>query len=517
MSEQEKKPGRRLAQKDGLWTRYKTWLSGLSRGQKIRYRILQIATIIALLIIIGFVALEMWIRMPTLGNLPNQGEISLEESELPAIAQSGRKPGVFTFLVAGKDVVSGGTDTMLLITYDTKEKKIYGVNLPRDTMINTTATSKRLNAVYTRNRGSKDLPEKERVELGMQALKKEVAKITGIMPDFYVLVEWEAIGELVDAIGGVYFEVPFLMEYNDAMQDLHIYQEPGYRLLKGTDAMQVIRFRKNDDRTISLGDVGRLKIQQDFLKVVAKKCLQPATLLKLPELSKIFMENVTTDLTTSNILALAQRAIGMDTENNVSFQTLPLAASFLYKSAALVTLDADKILEIVNDGMNPYLRDIEKSDLELVYRKSNGTFTVIGGQSAISQSSSSSGSSTKPSSGTTTKPSGSTSSSTKPSTTKPSTTKPSTTKPSTTKPDTTVTNPDKSQGTDSTQKPDQSTGTTKPETTQKPDQSTGSSTPSQTEKPPAAEQPASTGEGESSPASLVPEVEPADPVAENAA
>lgn len=89
----------------------------------------------------------------------------------------------------------------------------------------------------------------------MTALKQEVSHLTGIYPDFYVLVEWEAVGELVDAIGGVYFEVPFVMDYDEPNpgQDLHIHQEAGYRLLNGQDAMEVIRFRKNNDGTHALG------------------------------------------------------------------------------------------------------------------------------------------------------------------------------------------------------------------------------------------------------------------------
>jgi len=397
MSEQKNRNGKRQVQKKPsllgeAWEQHKNWVAGLNRGQKIRYRILQTATVISVIIIAVFLFLQAWVRMPELpsgggGLNPSggqMGDLSFENSDLPDIAQSGRREGVYTFLVAGKDVASGGTDTMLLLSYDTNEKTVRGLNLPRDTMINTSAGSKRLNAVYARNRGSKDLSETERVEQGMGALKKEVANLTGIMPDFYVLVEWEAIGELVDALGGVEFEVPFLMEYDDPFQDppLHIYQEPGLRVLYGEDAMEVIRFRKSNDRDVSLGDVGRLEIQQDFLKAVAKKCLQPATFLKIPELARIFTENVTTDLTVGNILALAQKAYGMDPDTGVSFQTAPLAASFLYNKAALVTLDGEGILEIVNNGMNPYQRDIEESDLKLVYRKANGSFGVTNGELA---------------------------------------------------------------------------------------------------------------------------------------
>lgn len=341
-----------------------------SAGRR-RRRLLLVLAILGVVMLLSALALRHWIRTPDLENEP-----SLEDAELPDIARSGRKDGIYTFLLAGQDVTSGSTDTMLLISYDINEKTIYGLNLPRDTMIDTESPSKRLNAVYNYNKG-KD--KDTQAEKGMTALKKQVARLTGIMPDFYVLVQWEAIGELVDAIGGVKFEVPFDMDYDDPYQDLHIHQKAGLRKLDGNDAMQVIRHRKNNDGSHSGGDVARLAIQQDFLKVVAKKCLQPATFLKAPSLAKIFVENVKTDLTVGNILAFAQKASGMDPDTGVIFQTAPLADSFLYRGAALVTLDPEGVLEVVNDGMNPYQRDIQLSDLEILCRSSNGRFSITSG------------------------------------------------------------------------------------------------------------------------------------------
>lgn len=275
-------------------------------------------------------------------------------------------------------MISGSTDTMILVSYDTKNKEIHAISLLRDTMINTSASSKRLNSVYTRNRGDKSLPEEQRVENGMTALKKEVSKLTGIYPDFYVMVQWEAVGELVDAIGGVYFEVPFDMDYDDPAQDLHIHQKAGYRLLDGEDAMEVIRFRKNNDFSISLGDSGRTEIQRDFLVAVLEECLQPDVLLKLPTLANIFLENVDTDLSVGNILAFAELAIGMDPETDVTIVSMPWTGVW-YNGASMVVPIEDELLEILNDGINPYVDDIQSSDLQLMYKKSDGSFGVTNG------------------------------------------------------------------------------------------------------------------------------------------
>mgnify|MGYP000450034338 CR=1 FL=1 len=75
----------------------------------------------------------------------------------------------------------------------------------------------------------------------------------------------------VDAIGGVDFDVPYPMDYHDPAQNLVIEQAPGLRHLSGDDAMQVIRWRKNNGEP-SPGDVGRIQIQQDFLSAVLDKC-----------------------------------------------------------------------------------------------------------------------------------------------------------------------------------------------------------------------------------------------------
>jgi len=222
---------------NGIFSRYGKWLSGLDRKQRRRLRLAQGALVLAVILLAAALALRAWIRVPDVPVVEppassQQGDVSQEDegltfdgAQLPEVAKSGRKEGHYTFLVAGRDVFSGATDTMLLFTFDTANKQLNAISLPRDTMINTNSASKRLNAVYGRSRGSSKLPAQERVTNGMTALKQEVSRLTGIYADFYVLVEWDAIGELVDALGGVEYNVPYEMHYDDSEQDLHIHQE----------------------------------------------------------------------------------------------------------------------------------------------------------------------------------------------------------------------------------------------------------------------------------------------------
>ena len=365
----------------GWWRQHREWVAGLNRRQKVRYRLFQVLVVLAILAIAVCLALRAWIQLPEIPELPAGTEISedgtpmFEGAELPEAAQSGRRDDVYTFLLVGQDTKGGGnTDTMILITFDSAAKQVYGMSLPRDTMVNVSTSSKRLNAVYNYNKGR---DADTQVEKGMRALKAEVGKLTGIIPDYYVIVQWEAVGELVDAIDGVWFEVPFDMNYDDPYQDLHIHQEAGYRLLSGDDAMQVIRWRKNNGEA-SGGDVARIPIQQDFLKAAISQCLKPEILLKAPSLAQIFLENVETDLTMGNILAFAQLASGMDTENDVTFLTMPWTDAH-YPGVSMVLPVLDELVELLNDGFNPYQDDIKASDLSVLYRNSDGSYGVTNG------------------------------------------------------------------------------------------------------------------------------------------
>ena len=394
MSEFHNQKGKREAARGGWWARYRAWSAGLDRKSRIRYRVCVALAVAAVLAVALTLFLRSWIRLPDVPDPPgggknpggntsqvqpgqSSGDLSYEGAELPQVARSGRKEGYYTFLLSGRDVVSGATDTMMLITYDTKGKAISAISLLRDTMINTSARSKRLNTAFYRNMGDRSLPDKERVENGMSALRQEVSRLTGVYPDFYVMVEWEAIGRLVDAIGGVYFDVPFDMDYDDPTpgQDLHIHQKKGYRLLDGQDAMEVIRFRKSNDESLVLYDSGRTQIQRDFLTAVLKKCLTPEILLKLPSLVQIFMDNVDTDLTVGNILAFAQLAAGMEVEDSVKFVSMPFY-NVRYGTASMVCAVQDELLELLNGGLNPYQGEIGSDDLQLMYRKSGGGYGV---------------------------------------------------------------------------------------------------------------------------------------------
>ena len=300
----------------------------------------------------------------------------------------------YTVLILGRDTGGGGnTDTMLLASYDVTNQRAAVMSIPRDTMVNVSWDVKKINSVYNANGQG---------EKGIQALYREISQLVGFEPDYQVIVEWEAVGEIVDAIGGVWFDVPYQMDYHDPYQDLVIEQAAGYRLLSGEDAMQVIRWRKNDrgspyGYTQGIGDYGRMEVQQEFLKAVIQQLMQPANVLHIGEIARVFQENVETDLSFQNILWFGKQAVtgGLSAEN-VEFLTMPWQGAMVYsrtesrRLGRYTELDyvvpiAGQLLEIINGKLSPFAETFTRSDLDIMYVGSDGSVGSTTGRLEDSQ------------------------------------------------------------------------------------------------------------------------------------
>ncbi len=380
---------------------------GLSRKRKI---ILIVAVVLAALVILAALAMMVWDDLykdgGLLGGLPSVPSYSdvtdpTIDTPIRSEADAKRKEEFYTFLVVGRDTGGGGnTDTIMLCSYDIPNQKLTVMSIPRDTIVDARHPdkNKQINGVW--NLGL-HYAEKGSKKEGVDYLKEAVGDMTGIYPDFHVVVNWEAFGRLVDAIGGVDFEVPFDMKYKDPTQNLVIDQPGGFRHLSGDDAMQVVRWRHNNSFSVQYADadLGRIRTQQALMKEIIKKCLRIENITKINEFAEIFTEEVETDLTVGNLLAFAQRAIfgGLDMDN-VVFLTMPNRAA----NNGRVQANPEELLGVLNESFNPYLKDLDMSELRILQRGSNGYYVYQGTGTGTAPTYSTD---IKPAQATTTKPS----------------------------------------------------------------------------------------------------------------
>ena len=269
----------------------------------------------------------------------------------------------FTVLIAGQDNVGtyGLTDTLMLAHVNTENGTIDLVSIPRDTRVDVSWGGK-INSVFAMTGGR------------IERLMEEVEKLVGFMPDFYVVLDMQAFVELVDALGGVYLEVPFRMQYSDPYDDppLHIDLEAGYQQLTGDQAMQFVRYRTFD------GDIGRMQRQQQFLQAVAAQSLRVRNIPRIPSFTGIFTDHVETDLPLSGMTYLGQRMMRMDDEN-INFHTMPNEPF----GGDLVPI-LDPWLTLINDHLNPHATPVRLENLRL-FTRIDGTIQAVGNGHSLSR------------------------------------------------------------------------------------------------------------------------------------
>lgn len=203
--------------------------------------------------------------------------------------------GEFQCLLLGISTDEEGallTDTIMIASYNPNTQKAALVSVPRDSYTGKNpakATAyEKINAIYSRKKDP-------------QAVLDAVNNLTGLNLKYYAIVKTEAFIKLVDAIGGVTFNVPIDMDYDDTSQDLHIHLKAGEQKLDGDKAEQLVRFRHNNDGTsypaeYGNNDLGRMRTQREFIMAVIKQTARPENVFKLGEILKVAEENVITNI-----------------------------------------------------------------------------------------------------------------------------------------------------------------------------------------------------------------------------
>lgn len=138
---------------------------------------------------------------------------------------------------------------------------------------------------------------------GIQRTEETVEHLLDIDVDYYVVIQFEGLVKLVDALGGLTVDVEKDMKYRDRAAGLEIDLKKGTQHLDGEQVVQYARFRKD-----ALGDIGRMTRQQKVLRLVFEKVAATRSPAKLSELAGILREAVMTNLSIDQLLALFQHA-----------------------------------------------------------------------------------------------------------------------------------------------------------------------------------------------------------------
>jgi polyisoprenyl-teichoic acid--peptidoglycan teichoic acid transferase len=257
----------------------------------------------------------------------------------------------------------GLSDVMLLIRFDPEQKKLVMLSVPRDTRTEVEGHGvKKINSANT---------------FGGPALSaKSVSNLLdGVGVDRYVRINVLGVGKLVDALGGVTVYVPKDMKYQDDSQHLYINLKKGKQHLNGDKALQLLRYRHDEN-----GDIGRIQRQQIVIQALMEQALKPNTLTHIPEVLNVIKENIDTNLSVEELLALA--GYGART-NRSNIQQLMVPGRFSEKNeydASYWIPNSDRIATLMSQHFDLEVsnkkRNSEPNNLRIAIQDNTGDDTA---------------------------------------------------------------------------------------------------------------------------------------------
>ena len=338
-------------------------------------RIISFILLILLIALIGYGCYFAYQYFKHTSNMEGKTYDPLSATALGIDPEKLKTVGRLNVLILGESGIGDGyklTDSIMIASYNPQTQQASLLSIPRDTYVgkkdknvasSNYLASYKMNAVY-RNGTNLD----ETIEC--------VNNLTGLDIENYILIDTDAIIEIVDAIGGVWFDVPIDMDYDDLNQDLHIHLKAGYQLIDGDKAEQLLRFRHNQDGTsypVEYGDndIGRMRTQREFIQATAQQLLKIENVTKVVNLLDIVFNNIKTNLDIQTLKYYIPYVFKFNTANIVS-DTLP-GESEKCNEIWIYTANKTKTKQVIEDLFTDKV--VEEEDTNTTQNTDTNTLT----------------------------------------------------------------------------------------------------------------------------------------------
>lgn len=258
----------------------------MSRGKKVA--LVAVCSLVAV-VLVGGAATALY-----LGSVNSKLQ-DIDERVMGVLEKPFNPEDPFYVLVLGSDTreegAAGRSDSIILARIDPAKKDVTLVSVPRDMQVQIEGYgAQKINAAYAFD--------------GVTGAVKAVSEFAGVPIAHVVEIDFFGFKDIVDALGGVTVNVPANTEYKG------VRVPEGEQTLDGEEALVFVRCRK----TYAEGDYQRTKNQRQLIQAVAKKVIDvPVT--DMPALAESFAEAVSTDMSVTDLVDLAMKMRGMNTDS----------------------------------------------------------------------------------------------------------------------------------------------------------------------------------------------------------
>jgi LCP family protein required for cell wall assembly len=257
----------------------------------------------------------------------------------PPVGRFPQPKGQVNIVLLGSDQRYGRsgfrTDTILLLTLNPKDKSINITSFPRDLYVYIPGwTMQRINTALAHG--------------GFETLAMTFEYNLGVRPDHFIMINFWSFKEVVDSLGGIDVNASqALSEYVPGRGWFNI--PAGINHMDGDTALYYTRSRK------STSDFDRNRRQQEVITAIIDRLMSLYAISKVPELFKIYTENVTTDLKLVDVLPLVPIAANYNDPSLVQHYYIGRGQVTNWRTpsgAAVLLPIRDSVLKIMMQALN---------------------------------------------------------------------------------------------------------------------------------------------------------------------
>lgn len=261
--------------------------------------------------------------------------------------------GDTNMLVIGLDNVAGSrrSDTIMVVHISPKDRKVSVVAVPRDTIMDVPGVGlTKINHSFAYG--------------GVTLTKNTLERFLGVNIPFTIVINLDGLAKIIDTLGGLTINVEKRMYYVDYAGGLFVDLYPGIQHLNGRQAVGYVRFRHDTE-----GDIGRILRQQKFMQALARRIITKKNVLSAPKVIMSLLANISTNMSTRQILGLA----------------LSMRQSFDVGNIEMVSLPGDPIMIDRVFYLKPNLAEAERITLQYLKPVRHKETSIINWRNSYSQ------------------------------------------------------------------------------------------------------------------------------------
>ncbi|MDD7463439.1 MAG: LCP family protein [Anaerococcus sp.] len=232
------------------------------------------------------------------------------------------------------------TDTIMLCKVNSETGKVDILSIPRDSRIKIRDEFTKANHAHAYGG----------IELTLQSLRN----FLGIDIDYYAEINYDAVVKIVDALGGVDYDVP---EGINVKRGSYIDIKPGENHLSGEEVLWYLRTRN----IYQNGDLGRVGTQQLFMKAMVDEIVKKSSEINLTTFIQTYLTDVKTNVPFSIMANMASNVKNFSS-SNVKTHVVPGVAQMMDGISYYIP-NYEKTWEIVDQVFDKYkLESWSKAD-----------------------------------------------------------------------------------------------------------------------------------------------------------